>query len=490
MQLNLSIGARWALRYTVAMAATLAVFAAVVYGVVAERADRAARLVARTQLTELLGALEARAQTGTTAEYEAWCERYLASRVSEADPELGLGIRLLRFDGRLRAHVGVLRGVDVVLPPEVAKGRAASEIYAGKLRGAGRYFVASAAAPLGFVQVAVSTRHWTDGLVELRNVMLAALPLMLIASGVAGFLLARRSLAAVGEIARAAEHLSSANLHEAIPVHGTGDELDRLAVALNAMLARIREGVEHVHRFNANAAHELRTPLQRIGSRLDAALAQVLDAEAQRAVLLDLREEVAALGGALNALLRLAQVESGLDPAHAAPVDLAKLLRTQAEFFAPLAEEREIALVLVEPLPEAVVRGDASWLERLFSNLLDNAVKYSRAGDRVELSARIESGLVAVTIADSGPGIAREDLARLWDRFARGAAQTGRGGFGLGLPLAREIARAHDGDVTAESEPGRGARFTVALPLFTSHRVRHARPSERRTSQGKLGGGS
>ncbi|MBM4383182.1 MAG: HAMP domain-containing protein [Deltaproteobacteria bacterium] len=437
MQLVLSVGARWALRYTVAMAATLAVFAAVVYGVVSQRSDRAARLVARTQLTELLGALEARAQTGTTAEYEAWCARYLASRVAEADPELGLGIRLLRFDGRLRVDVGVLRGVDIVLPQQVATGRVASEIYAGRLRGAGRYFVASAAAPIGFAQVAVSTRHWADGLAELRNVMLAALPLMLLASGAAGFLLARRSLASVGEIARAAEQLSSANLHDAIPVHGTEDELDRLAVALNAMLARIREGMEHVHRFNANAAHELRTPLQRIGSRLDAALAQAPDAEAQRAVLLELREEIAALGGALNALLRLAQVESGLDPAHTAPVELAKLLRTQAEFFAPLAEQRTIALVLVEPLPEAVVRGDASWLERLFSNLLDNALKYSRPGDRVELSARVAGGSVTVTIVDSGPGIAPEDLARLWDRFARGAAQTGRGGFGLGLALAR-----------------------------------------------------
>jgi signal transduction histidine kinase len=256
------------------------------------------------------------------------------------------------------------------------------------------------------------------------------------------------------------------------------------------MLARIREGVEHVHRFNANAAHELRTPLQRIGSRLDAALAQAPQAEAQRSVLLELREEIAALGSALSALLRLAQAESGLDPAHTAPVELAKLLRTQAEFFAPLAEERKIALVLVEPLPEAVVRGDASWLERLFSNLLDNAIKYSREGDRVELNARIEGGFVAVTIADSGPGIAAEDLARLWDRFARGAGQTGRGGFGLGLALAREIARAHDGDIAVESAVGRGARFTVALPLFTSARVRHARPSERRTSRGRLGGGS
>ena len=483
MSLNLSVGARWTLRYTVAMAATLSVFAGIVYGVVSQRADRAAQLVARAQATELLGALEARAQTGSTAEYEAWCAAYVASRAAQADPELGVGIRLLRFDGRLRADAGSLRGVGLALPDEVRRGRAALQVHPGRLRSE-RYFVASGTAPLGFVQVAVSTRHWADGLAELRNVMLALLPLMLLASGLAGFLLARRSLESVGRIARSAEQLGGANLHETLPVSGSGDELDRLAVTLNAMLARIRDAVEHVHRFNANAAHELRTPLQRIGSKLDAALAQPRDADAYRAALLDVREETAALGGALNALLRLAQVESGLDPAHAAPVEIAKLLRTQVEFFAPLAEQRGIALLLIEPLPPAVVRGDAGWLERLFSNLLDNALKYSRKGDRVELSARLENGQVVVVVADDGPGIAPEDLARLWDRFARGAVHSGRGGFGLGLPLAREIARAHDGEIAVASEPGGGARFTVTLPSFAAPRFRHARPSQRRVSQG------
>lgn len=466
MPLRLSVGARWALRYTLAMAATLAVFAIVVQTVAKQRSDEAAKLLARTQATELLDALETQARVGTAEEYERWCAAHIARRVAQADRELELGVRLLGFDGRLRHEAGTLRGLSVVLPPEVARGRVPLAVFSGKLGARGRFFVASSTAPGGFLQVAVSTRHWSEGLAKLRNVMLGAFPLMLLLSGASGFLLARRSLASVDEITRIADHLSSANLHETIPVTGSGDELDRLAVTLNAMLGRIRSGVEQMHRFNANAAHELRTPLHRIGSMLDATLSQPRDAAAYREALLDLRAEVNALGSGVNALLRLAQMEAGLDPAHTGPVELAKLLRTQAEFFAPLAEAREIALLLVEPLPDATVRGDASWLERLFSNLLDNALKYGRAGDRVEVTLRIEGDRARATIADTGPGIAAEDLPHLFERFARGVGHGERGGFGLGLPLAREIARAHDGALAVESEVGRGSRFSVLLPLL------------------------
>jgi len=295
MQWRLSVGARWALRYTLAMAATLAVFAVVIQAVAKQKSDQAAALLARTQATELLDALETRARAGSAAEYEKWSAEHTAHRVAQADPELGLGIRLLAFDGRLRHDAGSLRGVAVALPPEVARGRAPLAVSSGRLGSAGRFFVASAAAPAGFLQVAVSTRHWELGLAALRNVMLAALPLMLLLSGVSGFLLARRSLASVDEITRIADHLSSANLHETIPVTGSGDELDRLAVTLNAMLGRIRAGVEQMHRFNANAAHELRTPLHRIGSMLDAALAQPRDAAQYRDALFELRGEVNAL---------------------------------------------------------------------------------------------------------------------------------------------------------------------------------------------------
>ncbi len=260
--------------------------------------------------------------------------------------------------------------------------------------------------------------------------------------------------------------MSSANLHESIPVSGSGDELDQLAHTLNAMMARIREGVVQMHRFNENAAHELRTPLHRIGSQLDAALSRPRDAASYRATLQGLQAEASSLAGAVNALLRLSQMQSGLDPAQLEPVELTKLLRTLLEFFAPLAERRGIQLAIREPLPNAVIRGDASWLQRLFSNLLDNALKYCDAGDSVHIAALVSAGRATVAVEDTGPGIPQSELPGLFERFARGSQTCGRAGFGLGLALAREIARAHDGAIAVESEPGRGARFCVMLPLF------------------------
>jgi signal transduction histidine kinase len=241
-----------------------------------------------------------------------------------------------------------------------------------------------------------------------------------------------------------------------------------------------------MHRFNANAAHELRTPLHRIGGKLDAALSQPRDADGYRDALFELRAEIDALASGVNALLRLAQMEAGLDPAHAQPVELAKLLRKQAEFFAPLAEQRGVALVLVEPLAAAVVRGDASWLERLFSNLLDNALKYCDAGRRIEVFARLEEKRVTVTVADDGPGIPEDVLPQLFERFARGAGHSERGGFGLGLPLAREIARAHEGTLEIESAPARGTRAIVSLPLQPGPHdgaASRGRPGRRRLSR-------
>jgi heavy metal sensor kinase len=490
MRRAVSVSASWALRYTVAMAATLTVFVALVHAFAAQRSERAVELVARTQASELLAQLAVQARERSNASFEAWCAQEVASRVAQSDAELGLGIALLGYDGRVRHAAGSLREAKRPLPEAVRIGQESLAVASGRIRAPDSFVVASATAPGGYLQVAVGTRHWAEGLAKLRNLMIAALPIMLLLCGVSGWLLARRSLASVDEITRFAEHVSSASLSDVIPTRGTGDELDRLAHTLNAMLARIHDGMAQMQRFNANAAHELRTPLHRLGGQIDAALSRPRDAEAYRAALLELQEETRALSGAVNALLRLSQVEAGLDPAHTQPVEIAKLLRTQVEFFAPLASERGIALELEEPLPALVVRGDAAWLERLFSNLTDNAIKYSERGDGVRIAAREQAGRALITVADSGPGIAPDELPVLFERFARGAGREDRSGFGLGLALAAEIARAHEGTIEVESELGRGSRFTVALPLFAAPRgeprpALARRPS--RSHQGVLG---
>lgn len=165
----------------------------------------------------------------------------------------------------------------------------------------------------------------------------------------------------------------------------------------------------------------------------------------------------------MNALLRLSRSEAGLDPEHVERVEVAPLLETLVGFFEPLASERGLEIE-AGTVPEAAVNGDRAWLQQMLSNLVDNAVKYCEPGARIRVEAEADKDEVRIRIDDTGPGIAPGDLAEIFDRFQRGAGQRNRPGFGLGLPLAREIARAHGGRIDVESRVGQGTRFTVHLP--------------------------
>jgi two-component system sensor histidine kinase BaeS len=163
-------------------------------------------------------------------------------------------------------------------------------------------------------------------------------------------------------------------------------------------------------------------------------------------------------------MLRLSLSEAGLDPGHVERISVGPVLDTVLEFFEPVASERGISLE-AEKVPDATVRGDESWLVQLFSNLLDNAVKYCASGDRVRVSAEVRDRWLLVRVADTGPGLSQEDLTGVFERYQRGSHHRSRPGFGLGLPIAQEIARAHGGRIEAASRPGDGATFTVWLPL-------------------------
>jgi two-component system OmpR family sensor kinase len=219
-----------------------------------------------------------------------------------------------------------------------------------------------------------------------------------------------------------------------------------------------------MRRFNANAAHELRTPLSRICGRVESILQRPRRDDEYREALQQVLSEAHELAAGVNAMLRLSQSESGLSREQRQRVELGPLLETLVEFFQPFAEERGITIEAASFAPVAV-DGDGSWLRQLFSNLVDNAVKYCEPGDRIRVELRRVGDEVCVSVADDGPGIPVEELLEVFERFERGAGQQGRPGFGLGLALAREIARAHGGRIDATSKPGHGATFSVWLPV-------------------------
>jgi len=463
-RLRLSIGARWTLRYAVALSITLTLFAAVVYAAVSRRINREAYLVTEIHASELLESLRTQSEEHDRETVLAWISERMERTVRESPPDLGLGIQYLDAKGELIASAGSLRDRRLGLPEDLLREERESALRAVNLGGEHAHVVTVMRAPGGFVQVAIDTARYTENVDFVREVLELLLPITIVLTVGLGWLLARGSLAPIQKINQAARRISGANLAESIPTSGSGDELDQLAETLNAMMERIREGVEGIRRFNANAAHELRTPLSHICGRIEAILQRPRREEEYREALARVLGEAHELAAGVNAMLRLSQSEAGLGRDQRQRVALGPLLETLVEFFGPLAEERGIAIA-AGPFPKVEVEGDGSWLRQLFSNLVDNAVKYCEPGDRIGIEARREGHEVRISVSDDGPGIAPAELPEVFERFERGSGHQARPGFGLGLPLAREIARAHGGRVSAASDPGRETTLTVWLPV-------------------------
>jgi heavy metal sensor kinase len=459
----LSVGAKLALRYTAAMAVTTTVFAGAVYQQVARRINREADLLLEVQLHDLVDAFESQAREHPHDHVLRWMREHASAAVTHADPDLGLGIELLDSGGTSLVSAGSLVGAELPISRALLDGRQETSLRAVNLSDRFAHLVAAAPVEDGFIRVAIDTRRYAENVASVRQIFIVSLPLVLALTAAVGWYLAAQSLRPIAVINATARRISGSNLRESVPVVGTGDELDELAVTLNEMLGRIEEGVERMHRFNANAAHQLRTPLAAIRSEVEVTLERIRTPDEYRGVLSDVLNDVRRMADAIDAMLRLARSEEGLSAEQRRPVDVASLVEEVVEFFSPLALEREVELVC-GPVARGFVLGERAWLDQLFANLVSNAIQYTDAGGRVEISSSLRDGGIEVRIADTGKGIDPAELGAVFERFARGEGEASRG-FGLGLPIAEEIARAHGGGIAVESAAGAGARFSVWLPL-------------------------
>jgi heavy metal sensor kinase len=323
----------------------------------------------------------------------------------------------------------------------------------------------------GVVQVAESYRHVQEVQNQLIFLLGVGIPLTLLASSAGGWFLAASALAPIDRITRTARQISASDLHQRIELERADDEVGRLADTFDQMLARLEEAFEQQRRFIADASHEMKTPLTILKGDVEVALTRPRSPEYYRETLEMVNSTTDRLIALVQELLLLARADSRHDILHLDTVNLAQLLTDEVARLLPKAIDKNIELHL--DAPEMLrLEADAAKLQRLFMNLIDNALKYSNPGDSVTVTAQVVEGQARVTVADTGPGIAAEHLPHLFERFYRvdkarsHAESTGTGsGAGLGLSIAQWLAQTHHGRVEVASRPGQGTVFTVWLPL-------------------------
>jgi signal transduction histidine kinase len=245
-----------------------------------------------------------------------------------------------------------------------------------------------------------------------------------------------------------------------MPMTGSGDEFDRLAENLNAMLDQISRLMDGIRGVADNIAHDLRSPISRLRSRLELTLMDPPDTETYRAALEKTIEEADAILETFNGLLAIALAESGALRENFERLDLAGLARDAAELYEAAAEELGQTLELdVEGTPTAL--GDRNLLSQTLANLLDNALKHTPAGGRIVLAARIgPDGRPEIAVSDTGPGIPAEERSRVLERFVRLDTSRSTKGSGLGLSLVAATARLHDAELSLEdNDPGLRVRL-------------------------------
>jgi signal transduction histidine kinase len=243
-----------------------------------------------------------------------------------------------------------------------------------------------------------------------------------------------------------------------------GDEIDQLAMTFNQMLDRIQSLVAEIRQMGDDIAHDLKSPLTRIRGMAEIALTTGKSMVEYEAMAASAIEECDRLLSIINTMLMISKTEAGVEKPSREKIDLAGLVREACELFGTTAEERGLTLSCDVP-ERCIVAGDARMIQRLLSNLLDNAIKYTSTGGRVDVSlSQIEGRDATLTVKDTGVGISAVDLPHIFERFYRGDRSRSESGTGLGLSLARAIARAHGGDITVESRLHEGSVFTVTLP--------------------------
>jgi signal transduction histidine kinase len=315
------------------------------------------------------------------------------------------------------------------------------------------------------LQVGKSTEGSQEMLQHFRRVFIFATLGIVVLGFAGGAFLTYRALHPIRQLIVAVRGIIETGRMEArLPTRRTGDELDELVALFNRMLEKNQTLIRGMREALDNVAHDLRTPMTRLRGSAEMTLQSGADAAACREALADTLEESERVLTMLNTLMDISEAEAGTMHLRLEPLDAARLVADVVELYSIVAEEKGVALQ-APPEPSLEFSGDRVRLEQALANLIDNAIKYTPAGGRIDVHSRRARDAIEFEVRDTGIGIPAAELPRIWERLYRGDQSRSQKGLGLGLCLVRAVAQAHGGDVRAVSQPAAGSAFTLRLPL-------------------------
>jgi len=302
-------------------------------------------------------------------------------------------------------------------------------------------------------------------LLDFRESLFATLPIVLVLGSLGGWILTRRSLSPIGYIASKTRSITSASLDQRLSLRGTDDEMDDLIRTINGMISRLEASFKRMAEFTADASHELRTPLCAMRGEAEVLLLRPRLPEEYQDSLAHFIEEFDRLNHMISDLILLSKFDATQVELRMEPLRIDLLVRDIGNLFQVLAEQKGLGFE-IDTREEVVLVGDRARLQQLFTNLIDNAIKYTPAGS-VHIGLEKARGEILVRVKDTGIGILPEEQDKIFKRFYRVDKSRSKetGGVGLGLNIAGWVVRAHGGRIEVASALNQGSTFTVTLPL-------------------------
>lgn len=322
---------------------------------------------------------------------------------------------------------------------------------------------------LGYLEVGSSLSKLENMERSLLHIFLIVIPVVLAVANIGGFIIFNKSFSHIITLSNEMKNITAHRLYKRLPELEGDDEIATLYRAINDMIARLEKSFEQIKQFSGDASHELRTPLTIIKGEVELALRSERTKDEYQEILVSILEEIERMTNIVENLLLLAKSEAGDILIDKKTINIKEIVFGLCDQLEMFAEDKNIKLVY-EELQDGVVNGDMIRLRQVFTNLIVNAIKYNIDGGKVIVKVIDSPNGVLTVVEDTGIGIKKEEISKIFDRFYRSDKSRTRseGGAGLGLSICKSIIEAHGGYIDVESEYGKGSKFSVWLPKISN----------------------